>query len=119
MEEKIQGLPTALMIPATMYDLVVIHENIRIDIPISGNYKELYPDFKTDNDDFNCVGTLGDDDEVVIDMYTITNVLFAEVKYPKLDSDSFFSISALVLNKEEHTLTLIGNVMKFVTEEGE
>ncbi len=119
MAEKIKGLPVALMIPATMYDLIIIEKDINIDIPISGKYEELFPDFTTEHDEFNCMGTLDDSDTVFVDMHTITNVLFASSKYPKLESDTFFTITAFLLNKETHTLTIVGSILKFDDGEGD
>ena len=118
MGDKIKGLPTTILIPASMYDLEVLESNIRLEVPIDGKFSEMYPDFDTNKDEFMCVGLLEDNHSVFIDFHTVVDVLFAEAKYPRLDSDTFFSIGAIFIDNDNRKLIISGNILKFVTEEG-
>ena len=111
-DNKIKGLPVALFIPATMYDLEVVVRDVVMRIPASGRYKEMYPDFEADKDKFECLA-ITESGNMIIDYNTLTEVLFASTQYPKLDSDTFFSMTCVIYEKESNEVVIYGNIMKF------
>lgn len=114
----IKGLPVAMFIPATMYDLEIIVPTVEITIPASGKYEDMFPDFSTDKISFNCIDTTVDQ-YITIDYNTVVEVCFAASKYPRMDSDTFLSVAYCIYDKELNTITLSGSILKFCEPTGD
>ena len=112
--KRIKGLPIALFPPANMYDLEIVEDNIEITVPIIGEYAKEFPDFETDDKYFTCMSY--SDDAVSIDLLSVVGVLFAAYAYPNLESEHFFALTSIVTNFDANTITLRGNILKFIYE---
>lgn len=117
MEEKyIQGTPPPVLLPAKNYTFKVTDEHFIIEIPRSGNYKDLAPDiFDDDAGNFK----IFDEDSKILYLPSITKVLFAVSKYPDLKFNQFFTPYSIKIG--ENTVSIIGQVLELkilVDEEG-
>ena len=112
MSNYIEGLPTPMLIPASMYKMKVVVDKIVVAVPIKGIFSELFPDYATTIDKFECVVDKGDG-SLVVDFNVVVNLMFATSKYPNLDNDNFFPIGNVEINMEENLLTITGAILNF------
>jgi hypothetical protein len=107
---KVIGLPSAILLPARRYKFRPEANHHVIEIPRTGTYKDIDPDFYTDKDgafDF------GKDDTIYLP--AVNKVLFATQKYPDLAANQAFALLALKLKKK--TLEVVGTVVEFLEVE--
>lgn len=104
---EVIGLPSAILLPARRYRFKSATGHHVIEIPKSGNYKDIDPEFFSDKDgafDF------GKDETVFIP--AINRVLFACKKYPELKANQAFAL--LAIKVKEDTVEIIGNLVEFL-----
>jgi hypothetical protein len=114
MPKYLKGLPTPILVPASMYNMEIIVDSISITLPVKGKYSELYPDYNTNDsdDEFNCV-TKNDDGVFVINFNSLVSLMFAESKYPRLEDGTFFPIGDISVDMNNNTLEILGAILKF------
>lgn len=116
MEDKfMRGTPPMCMLPAKNYVFKITDDYHVIEIPRTGKYVDLAPEFFTEEDgEFNVLDAEGN-----IYMPSITKILFATKKYPDLNFNQFF-IPTLIKFTED-TVTVVGQIadmMLAVNEDG-
>lgn len=111
-DKTVIGTPPLLFLPAKNYKFNVNDENYIIRVPRKGNYKDLDPNFFTEEDgSFNIL----DVDTNTLYLPSITKVLFACNKYPYLEDNQFFV--PYVINFDEEEVLITGQIISLFIEE--
>jgi hypothetical protein len=107
MSEEIVGMPAAVLLPASRYNLKYISEMVELKVPRQG----IFPDDSSrPGASFNISPESG-----VVLMGYLTEALLSEVQYPRLKEKEVFIISALEV--EEDKVLVVGRVARIETEE--
>jgi hypothetical protein len=110
-EEKdvVYAMPTLAMLPANNFKIHIDGNKHIIELPCSGSYKEIDPEFFSDDD-----GTfiLFENDTLFVS--SITKVLFAVSKYPRLADNQLFC--PITITKKEDKLVICGQVVTMLGE---
>ena len=102
------GVPTMCLLPLKNTKFKVI-DRVQIYLPRSGNYNEIAPDvFKTEDGNFDLLTS-----DNLLHVPSITKVLLATGKYPKLGPNQIFAPSALLF--EEGSLIIDGMVLEILS----
>jgi hypothetical protein len=104
------GVPTMVLLPAFNYRFRT-SKNYVINIPRRGKYSEVAPDVPEGtfgkNDSFELY-----DENSVMDLPTISKILFATKQYPSLENGQFFAPILLVF--KEDTVDILGQIVELV-----
>ena len=113
--KKVVGTPAMMMLPARNYTFNVHEENYSIKIPRKGSYKDLDDVFfKPEDGDFEIMSYVEEENGDVLFIPSISKVLFATTKYPKLENDQAFVPIALIVREEE--VEIVGNIIQMLKE---
>ena len=115
----VTGTPPPALFPAKNYVMQTPDENRGhvLKVPRVGSYHELDPEFF---DEDAGVFQVVSEDGAIVDMTTLTRVLFATRQYPSLEFDQFFVINNIAIRGDE--VWIIGQqvrVLAPVAEEDE
>ena len=105
-EEVHKGIPTIAFVAANKYNFSVGKEKHKITIPRKGTYKDLDKDFfRMDDGEFE----VADLEQGVVNLSSITKVLFGVNKYPNMQSNQIFCPISLTVNDD--TVDILGQVV--------
>jgi len=110
---EVVGTPTMMLLPARNYKFKVYKEDHVINIPRKGTYVD-FDDEQYTNEDGEFDILTEKDGEFVLYTPSITKVLFAASKYPKLDDGFAFVVTAFVV--KEDSVDVIGNLIEMMEE---
>lgn len=109
MERIMRGTPPMAFLPAKSFTFRVSQDNYIVRIPRRGSYKDIDPEFFTEEDgQFNIL----DENSRILYTPSITKVLFACKKYPELEFNQFFVPYSIVFEDEE--VVLLGQIVDMV-----
>jgi len=99
LEEKfIRGTPPPVLMPAKNYIFKITNEHFVIELPRSGTYHDVAPDFFNEEaGSFN----IFDEESKILYMPAITKVLFAAAKYPDLEFNQFFTPYSIKIDDDK------------------
>jgi len=101
-ERFVKGTPPMIFLPAKSYVFKINDEHHSIRIPRKGKYSDLAPEIFDDADgEFS----IYDEGSKILFTPSITKVLFASAKYPKLKFNQFFSPYSIRFEDEEVIIT--------------
>lgn len=106
----IDGIPTMVLIPSFLYRFKVLKDMHKIVVPRRSTYKKLAPFLCNDEDGSY---DLLDEESKVMDISSITRVLFAVKKYPKLKRHQLFAPKRLIF--DEDNLTIVGQIIEMLS----
>jgi hypothetical protein len=98
--KAIQGTPPPSFFPAKNYVMQMDdeHKGHIIKLPRKGKYKDLDPEFFTEEDgEFQIVS----DEGFALNMNVLTRVMFATKQYPDLNFDQLFVPHSIVVRADE------------------
>ncbi|MBV5347950.1 hypothetical protein JZU46_07035 [bacterium] len=105
--DSMVGVPTICFLQARNYKFMVSTDSYMMKVPVKGTYKELDPDFFSEDDgDF----TIYDGDD--INVASLSRVLFAAKKYPNLADNQVFCPLKFALSGDE--VTVYGQVVQLL-----
>jgi hypothetical protein len=106
-----QGVPSMVLLPASVFRFTVDKEIYSIIIPKSGRYHDLAPGIFSEEDDreFNIYK------EGLVDIPAVSKVLFAVKKYPALKDTQLFA--PLYIHVREDDVEIIGQVIDVLEPE--
>lgn len=107
MKETIQGMPSAVLLPASRYNLTYLSEMVELKVPREGVFPE---DSARPGASFNIAP-----EEGVVLMGFLTEALLSQIQYPRLKPNELFIISALEI--EEANILVVGRVARIETGE--
>lgn len=112
---KVNGTPTMMLLPARNYAFKVYDTEYSIVIPRSGSYEDLDDVFfKEEDGKFDILAHVEEEKGEVLFMPSLSKVMFASAKYPKLENDQAFVPIAIIFRKDE--VELVGNIIQMIKE---
>lgn len=103
------GTPPMLMLPASNYTCKIDENHYIIELPRTGSYHDLAPEiFDAEAGEFNVF----DEKTKTLYLPSITKLLFATSKYPKLNYNQFFI--PYVVRFEEEKVVIVGQIISMV-----
>ena len=106
-ETTLVGIPTMALLPSKNFYFKVLNDKHKFTIPNSGNFYDLDPDFfDQDSGSFEIIG------KDIVNISTITKVLFGAKKYPDLKSNQLFCPISMIINK--NTIDIFGQVIEML-----
>jgi hypothetical protein len=110
MEDKyMKGTPPLCAVSARDYIFKVNDANYIVEIPRKGTYSDVAPDvFEAIDGGFN----IYDEESKILYLPSITKVLFAVGKYPKLDVNQLFVPYSIKTGDD--IVTLVGQIITMV-----
>lgn len=113
--KKVNGTPTMMLLPARNYGFKVYDNNYSIIIPRKGTYKDLDAAFfKEEDGEFDILSRKDGAEEDILFMPSLSKVMFATAKYPKLENGQAFVPTVILFRKDE--VELIGNIIQMTKE---
>lgn len=113
--KKVVGTPTMMLLPARHYTFKVYENDYSIIIPRKGFYNDLDDVFfKKEDGEFEILAHVESENGEVLFMPSLSKVMFASAKYPKLENDQAFVPIAIIFREEE--VELVGNIIQMIKE---
>jgi len=107
--EIVTGIPTLALLPPKNYNFKVYESKYKFTIPLKGTYKELDPEFFSQEEgSFEIVSK----DKNTIHVNEITKVLFAKHSYPDLKENQLFCPISFVV--KDDNLEIYGQVLNMI-----
>lgn len=113
--KKVNGTPTMMMLPARNYTFKIYEDDYSIIIPRKGMYKDLDGMFFDEDDGgFDILSRVEEEKGEVLFVPSLSKVLFATAKYPKLENDQAFVPIAIIFREDE--VEIVGNIIQMIKE---
>lgn len=113
--KKVNGTPTMMMLPARNYTFNIYENDYSIVIPRKGTYKDLDEVFFDEDDGgFDILAHVEEEKGEVLFVPSLSKVLFAAAKYPKLENDQAFVPIAIIFREDE--VEIVGNIIQMIKE---
>ncbi len=97
--EAIYAMPTLAMLPANNFKININEKMFTMHVPCKGTYLELDPSFFTEED-----GSFVIYEDNVLNISTITKVLFGVKQYPSLADNQLFCPVNFVISDNDITI---------------
>jgi hypothetical protein len=105
------GTPPAVLLPARNFRFKIVNDNVTININREGSYFDLAPEVFNEGDgSFNIL----DESNSIIYIPSITKVLFAQHRYPAMESNQLFVLIALKFKKE--SVDVMGQIIEIMPQ---
>ena len=106
------GTPTAVLLPARRYRFSVSPDVYTIDIPRSGKFESFDKKLFEKEGEFEVLAYNEEADKFFVNLSSISKILFATSKYPKLTDTQAFAPIGLTITKDN--VEIVGNVIEML-----